>query len=151
VTPYADRFWSKVNKDGPVHPVLGTACWLWTAGLNSCGYGNFHVGELAFGAHRIAYQLVIGEIPDGKQLDHLCRIRTCVNPTHVEPVTTQENTRRGESGRNMARKTHCPQGHPYEGDNLILYRGFRICRACRLAAYRRYRERHQRRAESSAP
>lgn len=98
-------------------------------------------------AHRVAYELVVGPIPDGLQLDHLCKVRKCVNPAHLEAVTCGENIRRGDTGKAAAEvqssKTHCPQGHPYSGDNLAHYRGrhgrrYRACRICRREAMRRF-------------
>lgn len=125
----ADRFWSKVDKDGPVHPVLGTPCWLWNAGCNAGGYGQIHVcrdenrRQVVARAHRVAYLLLRGSIPGGLDLDHLCRVRRCVNPDHLEPVTNRENTHRGDgpSGRAF-RATHCPKGHPYVEGNIYWHR-----------------------------
>jgi hypothetical protein len=123
-----ERFWAKVRKT--------ETCWLWTATLNNQGYGEF--GSLGL-AHRFAYELLVGPIPEGLTLDHLCRQPACVRPDHLEPVTHRENVRRGEgwSGRN-ARKTHCPQGHAYDEANTRWYHNQRNCRACD-------REKHQRR------
>ena len=111
------RFWSKVNRDGPVpeyRPSLGP-CWLWTAGCMRGGYGHFWTGATHHGAHRFAYELLVGSIPDRLTLDHLCRNRACVNPHHLEAVSDRTNILRGQgqSARN-ALKTHCPQGHPYD-------------------------------------
>lgn len=131
-----ERFWSHVDRTGD--------CWEWTAYRDRDGYGITNAA--AFGtprAHRVAYALLIGPIPDGMQLDHLCRNRSCVNPDHLEPVTNRENQRRGVtvSSANSV-KTHCPRGHALEGDNLIPYRlerGMRECRTCATEAARRYR------------
>ncbi len=86
-----DRFWSKVEKTAP------DGCWLWLAGKNASGYGKFVVGG-AYGqhwlAHRYAYTSLRGQIEVGMELDHLCRIRACVNPAHLEQVTRAENARR---------------------------------------------------------
>lgn len=119
------RFWSKVDN------CSRDACWEWTGGINGNGYGQINVAGRVIGAHRIAYELLVGPIPEGLELDHLCRNRTCVNPAHLEPVTRRENQLRGQSvsGRN-ARKTHCPSGHPYSGSNLVVKQGQRRCRAC---------------------
>ena len=94
-----DRFWVKVDKNGPVpaaRPDLGP-CWLWTGTKLPKGYGSFYylAGRRAY-AHRFAYELLVGPIPaDRPQIDHLCRVTSCVNPTHLEPVTNRENTLRG--------------------------------------------------------
>ncbi|MFB8182628.1 HNH endonuclease signature motif containing protein [Streptomyces sp. NPDC055966] len=100
--PRERRFWAKVDKDGPIpeqRPDLGP-CWVWTGYINSVtGYGNF--GGRKAGTqlvHRIAYQYLVGPIPAGKHLDHLCRRRECLRPSHLEPVTPRENIRRGDQG-----------------------------------------------------
>lgn len=124
-----ERFWSKVDKT--------ETCWLWTGGTNGV-YGRMTIKTNGVGstvyAHRLAWELTRGPIPDGHHIDHLCRVTTCVNPDHLEPVTPQENTQRGYSipirvsrARDL---THCPKGHPYSGDNVRHYNGRRICRAC---------------------
>jgi hypothetical protein len=143
-----ERFNAKVNKNGPVpeyRPDLGP-CWLWTASCTD-GYGQIGAGSRTDGsfrvlkAHRIAYELHIGPIPEGLEPDHLCRVRHCVNPWHLEPVTHQVNMQRGFPGAHGL-KTHCPAGHEYAGENLYLRpNGGRICRACRRrGVLRRYRE-----------
>lgn len=124
------RFWPKVRVvDEP------GACWEWTASLRK-GYGQFGVAarDVEY-AHRIAYELLVDTIPEGMQLDHLCRVRHCVNPEHLEVVTPGENYRRGFgfSGINH-RKTHCPKRHPYDGVNTYVdAKGQRHCRTCRRA------------------
>lgn len=131
VPPTPDqRFWAKVDKT--------ETCWLWTAGLNRHGYGQFKLNGRTRTAHRLAYEWLVGEIPEGLHLDHLCRVRHCVNPDHLEPVTCRVNLLRGETlqARNAA-KTHCPQGHPYDR----LRAGRRVCSICRRDAMRRLRER----------
>lgn len=119
------RFWSKVDLDGP------GGCWLWTAGDNGEGYGRFWTGTGSMQAHRFAYELLVGPIPEGLQIDHLCRVRRCVNPAHLEPVTQRENILRGTSPQaKNATKTHCPKGHPYNEENTRWHRGSRYCRVC---------------------
>ena len=88
-----------------------------------------------WGAHRVSYQLVVGEIPEGLTLDHLCRNPSCVNPDHLEPVTTKENILRGVSKiAQQARQTHCKRGHPFDEENTMIVRGSaRQCRACNKA------------------
>ena len=124
-SPLPERFWRKVSKapDG--------ACWEWL-GSKNCGYGHIRDSGSMRKAHRVAYELVIGPIPEGLVIDHLCRNRACVNPSHLEPVSQKENIRRGVSvvAVKMA-LTHCPHGHPYSGENLYTNRrGWRYCRTC---------------------
>lgn len=106
----------------------GTGCWVWQGTISKSGYGRFYDPETQTDAlaHRLAYEAMVGPIPDGLTLDHLCRVTRCVNPRHLEPVTLAENIRRA-----AAATTHCPQGHAYGQDNT--YRdpsGSRRCRAC---------------------
>lgn len=135
--PPSVRFWAKVNPCGPVHPILGTECWLWTPRPNAWGYGRFTIGHGAPAelAHRFAYRERVGPIPEGLELDHLCRVRACVRPEHLEAVPRIVNIRRGVGGEvaraRMLAKTACPAGHPYAGDNLRLVAGNRKCRECR--------------------
>lgn len=120
-----DRLWM---------PEPNTGCWLWIASDNGKGYGQFTLGGKARPAHRLSYERWNGPIPNVLHLDHLCRQTLCVNPEHLEAVTSKENSLRGFSpAANNARKTHCPQGHPLSGDNLYSYKGYRQCRACRKA------------------
>lgn len=124
-----DRFWEKVQPTG--------FCWEWTAYRHPEGYGRFKVGALCVQAHRWAYEHLIGPIEGEMELDHLCRNRGCVNPDHLEPVSTQENIRRGRLWAIHGAKTHCPAGHPYSGDNLYVKpSGQRVCRACKNAQQR---------------
>ena len=118
-----ERFWSKVDKTN--------SCWLWTASTRR-GYGQFVINNKPAPAHRFAYEQLVGDIPKGLQIDHLCRVRNCVNPEHLEPVTCRENILRGEGiCAEAARKTHCPHNHPYSGYNLhIDAEGFRHCKEC---------------------
>ena len=130
-----ERFWSKV--------AITDWCWLWTGALDSHGYGNFFgPNGHNVGAHRYAYEHQNGPVPDGLELDHLCRIRACCNPAHLEPVTSAENKQRSPLFplRPNSRKTHCIRGHPFDATNTRIGRdGSRNCRACgRMydAAYR---------------
>lgn len=117
-----------------------TGCWFWL-GTISNGYGRLSLGRRKEGtrrsalAHRIAYEMARGPIPDGLVIDHLCRQRSCVNPDHMELVSSVENVMRGESGpATNARKPCCPNGHPYESRDS---RGWRICRICTKETDRR--------------
>ena len=132
-----DRFWPKVDKNGPVPKQrleLG-ACWLWLAARNGDGYGEFSVGGKIVRAHRFSYELLFGTIPDDLVTDHLCLNRACVNPYHLEIVTITVNVFRSSAPSVInAAKTHCLRGHPLEGSNLkvLSYKGHtaRYCRAC---------------------
>jgi len=125
-----DCFWSKVI------PEPNSGCWLWTGGGNGKGYGIVH-GRSSRVAHRFSYEMLVGPVPEGLQLDHLCRQRCCVNPAHLEPVTSRENTLRGVGpSAKAARVTACPFGHPYDAENVITSDGDRRCRTCRRAASR---------------
>ena len=120
-----ERFWERTKKTPD--------CWHWTGAKNNWGYGSLGVNGIAMGAHRFAYELLRGPIPQGLQIDHLCRTPSCVNPAHMEVVTEKENILRGISMPAInARKTHCKRGHPLEGDNVYvvkkpLGRGCKLC------------------------
>lgn len=120
-----ERFWSKVAQVGNV-----CECWIWTAALNNAGYGAFGLDGKIVRAHRLAYESTIGSVPVGLELDHLCRDRACVNPYHLEPVTHQVNMQRGDTGKHLADRTHCPSGHEYTPENTRIYRSMRYCREC---------------------
>lgn len=120
-------------------------CWLWTAHIDQNGYGTFSIKKTPRKAHRVDYEAFVGPVSDGLQLDHLCRVRHCVNPEHLEPVTAAENNARSLSisARNMA-KTHCSNGHPFDSENTyVMPDGGRGCRRCRKDADRAYRERRR--------
>jgi hypothetical protein len=118
-------------------------CWEWRRYKSEQGYGitSKYCGKTRWRAHRLAYELFNGPIPDGLQIDHLCRNRGCVNPSHLEAVTHKENTLRGIGVTAInKRKTRCYRGHPFTGDNYIInYRGERMCRTCRRESCLRYR------------
>ena len=132
-----DRFWPKVV-------ALSSGCWEWRGARGSHGYGIIRVGPVAprhyVRAHRVSYEMLVGPVPEGRELDHLCRNPPCVNPSHLEAVTHRENVRRGVSAAAQhARATHCPQGHAYDEANTMRSVEGRHCRACRTARLLRYR------------
>lgn len=135
------RFWR--------HVAITPGCWLWLAHLTEDGYGRFSdENHRQVYAHRWSYETLVGSVDDGLELDHLCRVRNCVNPSHLEPVTKRENMIRGESFAAVnARKTHCDYGHEFTPDNLAPdTKGRRICRECARRRNREYRERQKQEA-----
>lgn len=125
--PSLEKMWQRVDKTD--------SCWLWIGPLRANGYGMYNHRP----AHRVTYELLVGPIPDGLHIDHLCRVRHCVNPDHLEPVTQAENNRRAG-----AAKTHCPRDHEYTPENTYNKNGSRMCRTCHRdrsrEAYRRKRQ-----------
>lgn len=125
-----------------------TGCWDWVGARISNGYGMFTYQARRQMAHRVSYELFLGPIPEGLELDHLCRNRACINPSHLEPVTRQENVRRGEAFAGVnARKTHCIRGHEFTPENTHRRKdrpGTRECKTCAknrdIARKRRLRE-----------
>lgn len=121
-----------------------TGCWIWQSCIDQYGYAKARRGGDRAG-HRLSYATFVGVIPDGLQIDHLCRVKSCVNPQHLEPVTLRENMmRRWVAVRPFQGRIrdHCKKGHPYAGSNLyITPTGKRDCRACRKEASRRYQAR----------
>ena len=126
-------------------PEPNSGCWLWTACVNRLGYGTIGVGSRSDGslrtavpAHRVGYELYRGSIPDGLTIDHLCRVRCCVNPDHLEAVSQGVNTLRGRSASSLnAAKTHCPRGHEFNESSVQFFTGktgqrlsHRVCREC---------------------
>lgn len=135
--PIQERFWAAVDKNGPwpERSDLEGRCWVWTRALDH-GYGSIQEKGTRrnIRAHRLSYELHGGTLVDDLDIDHLCRNRACVNPAHLELVTNTVNVMRGEGlGAKNARKTHCKNGHPFAGDNLIISADGRRrqCRACR--------------------
>lgn len=137
--PSDKRFWEHVM------PEPNSGCWIWTASLDKRGYGQFNSHKIVK-AHRFSYEMRHGLIPHNYGLDHKCRVRCCVNPDHLEPVTQRENTLRGEGPcAKHARKTHCPQGHAYAEHGVIVGVRERRCKICHAAGERNRQAR--RRAE----
>lgn len=138
VAPHLRSGMERIMRNVEVDPISG--CWLWTKARRS-GYATCRYDKRMWYVHRLTYVLAVGPVPDGLELDHLCRVRHCVNPAHLEPVTRRENLRRGDTfaARNAA-KTHCPAGHPYDKKNTYIQpNGGRRCRRChadRVAAAR---------------
>lgn len=129
-----DRFEAKLVKGDPAE------CWPWLGARNSTRwYGRFAFGGRASQAHRVAYELYVGPIPPGLEIDHLCRNTICVNPNHLEAVTGSENRRRAQPGLQQRarcqRMTHCKRGHEFTPENTrALMHGRRCCRTCERAA-----------------
>lgn len=124
-----ERFWSKVE------PEPNTGCWLWSGSYYVNGYGAFGIGRGPRLAHRVSYMALAGDIPPRLHLDHLCRVRGCVNPDHLEPVTCRTNLLRGIGPSAIhAQKTHCPRGHEYHVRADRNARGCRTCDAARARA-----------------
>jgi len=132
-TPIKQRIMSKINQ--------ARGCWEWQGRITYQGYGQISVGSRSDGtrsnrqAHVVTYEAFVGEVPLGKQLDHLCRNRRCVNPSHLEPVTARENVLRSVPFRNPLRygasqrnKTHCKNGHEFDYVSPIGKRGCKTCR-----------------------
>lgn len=123
------------------YKIDGAGCWLWEGTLNPKGYGVFSIHGQTYRAHRISYTLHRGPIPKGFTLDHLCRVRNCVKPDDLEPVSNRENTLRGNSPSAIhARQTHCIHGHKFTEENTrITPKGQRDCRECNRQKWHRNR------------
>ena len=134
--PIEERLFPKVDATG--------ICWLWTGAKNRGGYGVISKGRRQGAAivHRAVWELLVGPIPAGTELDHVCRIRACCNPDHLEPVTRAVNVARGSRRAGVQRQTRCRNGHRFTPENTLPNgpRG-RACRECKNDANRRYRAR----------
>jgi len=146
-----ERFWAKVDKNGPVPGADTLAagkgpCWLWTASKTRRGYGQVSIGRKLRSVHQVAWELLVGPPPVGLELDHLCHIRHCVNPDHLEWVTHRENLMRSDNlVAQNARKTHCVNGHEFTPENTRTdSRGNRGCWIC----IRRRRNEYKRKVRS---
>jgi hypothetical protein len=135
-----ERFWAKVKLEDKIFPENG--CMLWTAFRNPDGYGMFRGENGLVLSTRWIYRRLRGLIPKGLQLDHLCGVKACINPDHLEPVTPGENTRRGNA---TFRPTHCKNGHPFSEDNTYTDErtGHRQCRECTRTRRRANRKRRR--------
>lgn len=133
-----ERFWSRVRRtDG---------CWIWEGSIHPLGYGRFYLDGKMQKAHRAAYQLAKGPIPEGAHILHSCDNPPCVNPAHLRAGSHSDNMRdmvnKGRANRPESKKTHCPQGHPYDSENTYVTPiGHRQCRTCRADAIARLRAR----------
>ena len=130
---YTERFWDRVR--------FTDSCWLWTSTIDTIGYGRFNLRGGYSYAHRWAYEFCVGKIPSHLQIDHLCRIRHCVNPGHLEAVTVGQNVLRGVGiTAAQARQTHCKRGHEFNEENTYVKpQGGRVCRTCKVAWNRKQR------------
>jgi hypothetical protein len=135
VKPIDERLFARVDADGP--------CWLWTGAKNRGGYGVISKGRRDGVAivHRVVWELLVGPIPEGADLDHLCRIRECCNPDHLEPVTRAVNVARGSRRAGVGRSFRCQ--HPMTPENSVTTPKGRTCRTCKNATQKRYRRRKQ--------
>jgi hypothetical protein len=127
-----------------------SGCWIWVANQLQTGYGRMGFGsrEKRY-THRLAYEVFVGPIGVGLEIDHLCRTPQCCNPAHLEAVTHHTNPLRGEGrAAKNAQKTHCPRGHELAGENLFVHSGSRFCRECGRI---RQRERRDRLGRESPP
>lgn len=129
----AARVWDRVQKDGPLWQ--GTPCWLWLGRCNHDGYGVLYAERRNRRAHHVVYELIVGPLPEGLEADHLCRVRHCVNPRHLEWVTHTVNVQRGEApSAQLGRQTACKNGHPFTPENTYARAdGSRRCRLCKVA------------------
>jgi len=124
-----DKLWSKI--------IVNNDCWLWQGCVKN-GYGWISRNQRQYYVHRYVFESLVGNIPDGLELDHLCRNRNCVNPDHLEPVTKRENILRGfGTGAQNARKRYCSKGHLFSHRHKST--GYKYCRTCLTDSARRWR------------
>ena len=125
-----DRFMSKVA------PEALTGCWLWTAHVSKCGYGRFGIGRKAHEAHRVSFELFKGKIKDDLCVDHICKVRSCVNPNHLRLLSREDNSSNQINANSL--KKVCKNGHDFDFRNER-----RVCKPCQSEASKRYRERYK--------
>jgi hypothetical protein len=132
-------------------PEPNTGCWLWTGALTTSGYGQLSRKRKMLTAHRVSLELRGVILPDGMVVDHICRVRSCVNPDHLRVVTRRQNVIENSESlpAKQVRSTTCPQGHPYAGENLAKWSKHRVCVACKRA-YGRRRYNKQKAAKRAA-
>lgn len=141
-----------MSKDDRVKEILeratpepNTGCLIWEGSVNLQGYATIQrrkISSVPMLTHRFVYELSFGPIPEGLELDHLCRVRCCINPTHLEPVTHSENMKRSPL-KPQRIATHCVHGHPFSGENLVLKKDRRACRECRRKSFRKWYEKQK--------
>jgi hypothetical protein len=138
-TPIEERLFPRIDASGP--------CWLWTGAKSIGGYGVINRGRRGDGnamVHRLVWELLVGPVPEGFDLDHLCRVRACCNPDHLEPVTRAENVARGAWRAGLGRVTSCKHGHLFTPENTKSEgRRGRACRTCCIDATKRWRARQE--------
>jgi hypothetical protein len=138
---------SKIQIELCPRPELPGFCWGWTAALNGKGYGSLSYQGRIWSSHRLAYTLLVDDVPAELQIDHLCLNKRCCNPSHLEPVTATVNMQRARHDQR-----YCAQGHPLAGRNLInKVRYGKQCRICRVCQYEWQRQRYQKLHPSARP
>lgn len=132
-----DRLFDKIS------PEPNSGCWLWTGAVSAGKYGSFSFEGRMQKAHRVTWRLMRGPVPDGLDLDHICRVTICCNPDHLEPVTRSENLRRSPLKNRYADLTHCKRGHEFTPENTMWRKGgtWRACRTCMRMHTRNWRAR----------
>ncbi len=146
-----ERFLSLIDRTGP------NGCWLWRGRFFRSGYGVFYQAGKYRKTNRVAWEIFVGPIPAGLHVLHHCDNPSCVNPAHLWLGTHSDNMadkvakgRQARCGnRTMRARTHCPQGHPYQGDNLIVYRNMRYCRQCQRNHKRAYKAKKKSQSQTS--
>jgi len=119
-----------------------SGCWIWKGNLNPDGYGVIKIKGKGLLAHRFSYEYYNDKIKEGLTIDHLCRNKACVNPQHLEPVTLQENIKRGLTGKinhRNTRKAYCIHGHEFNEENTYYHKEHRTCRICKAVREKKYR------------